>query len=72
MAQVDSIEIPVLRAEPFKARKILSKEDILEIMRSCDMHSSKRLAGVFDVNVMTINNIKREYLLVNNVLYRRV
>lgn len=72
MAQVDSIDIPTLRAEPYKKQKNLSKEEITEILIALDTQPSKRLAGMFDVSVMTINNVKNNYVLLNNVLYRRV
>lgn len=72
MVQVDSIEIPTLRAEPYKQQKNLSKAEITEILIALDTQPSKRLAGMFDVSVMTINNVKNNYVLLNNVLYRRV
>lgn len=72
MQHLDLIDIPVMSVRPYKPRKVLSKDEIIDILIVCDKKASKVLASQFKVCVEAINTVKREYILVNNVLYRRV
>jgi hypothetical protein len=66
-------KVPVLgKGERLKPQLALSNDTIRAMLRKADIEPSKWIAVDFDVTVETVNRIKRNYVLKNDELYRRV
>lgn len=58
--QKDNMEDMKRSNKPKKKRKVLTKEEIVQIITDCEL-TNEQLAKKFDVTVRTIYNIKSKY-----------
>jgi hypothetical protein len=70
--QLDHVPVFGLHKAPTKRKLPLSNDTIRAMLKKADSEPSKWIASDFDVALETVNRIKRDYVLKNDVLYRRI
>jgi len=69
---IDQVPVLGLRKESIKRKLPLSNDTIRAMLKKADFEPSKWIAVDFDVALETVNRIKRDYVLKNDILYRKV